>query len=124
MTRNARHWLLVPFLIASFSLALPRSVDAQKALPRRRPPRNPSAPKPNAGSTSPSSAEARTARAFDEARKQGPEALRAFLYRMPKGADLHNHLSGAIYAESWIRAAGEDHLCVDTKTLAFAKPTA
>ena len=35
-----------------------------------------------------SSAEARTARAFDEARKEGPPALRAFLYRMPKGADL------------------------------------
>ena len=50
-------------------------------------------------------------------------ALHAFLYRMPKGADLHSHLSGAIYAESWIRAAGEDHMCVDTKILVFAKPT-
>jgi len=68
------------------------------------------------------SAEARTAKAFEEARKQGPLTLRAFLYRMPKGADLHSHLSGAIYAESWIRAAGEDHLCVDTKTLSFVVP--
>jgi adenosine deaminase len=41
---------------------------------------------------------------------------------MPKGADLHNHLSGAVYAESWIRAAAEDHLCVDIAKLAFAKP--
>jgi len=41
---------------------------------------------------------------------------------MPKGADLHNHLSGAVYAESWIRAAAEDHLCVDLAKLAFAKP--
>ncbi len=122
MIRNARHWPLVPFLIASFFFALPRLGDAQKAAAQKTPVQKPTAPKPNAGSTSPSSAEARTARAFDEARKQGPEALRAFLYRMPKGADLHNHLSGAIYAESWIRAAGEDHLCVDTKTLAFAKP--
>lgn len=66
-------------------------------------------------------AEARTAKAFDEASKLGPPALRAFLYRMPKGADLHSHLSGAIYAESWIRVAGEDHLCIDTRTLAFDK---
>src|SRR5271169_1560326 len=69
-----------------------------------------------------SSAENRTAHALDLARTD-PLNLYAFLVRMPKGADLHNHLSGAVYAESWIRAAGEDHLCADTKTLAFAKPT-
>ena len=65
---------------------------------------------------------ARTARAFDAARRQGPLALRNFLIDMPKGADLHVHLSGAVYAESWIRAAGEDGLCIDTKALSFAKP--
>jgi adenosine deaminase len=65
--------------------------------------------------------EARTARAFEEARKQGPPALRAFFYQMPKGADLHVHLSGAVYAESFIRAAGDDRLCVDTALLAFTK---
>jgi adenosine deaminase len=70
-------------------------------------------------STATDSAEARTARAFDDARQLGSPALRAFLYRMPKGADLHNHLYGAIYAESWIREAGEDHLCVNTQALAF-----
>src|SRR5476649_1847130 len=37
-------------------------------------------------------------RAFEDARRQGPLALCAFLYGMPKGADLHMHLSGAIYA--------------------------
>jgi adenosine deaminase len=68
-----------------------------------------------------STAEGRTARAFENARKSGSPALRAFLYRMPKGADLHSHLSGAIYAESWIEAAGEDHLCIDAQTLAFDK---
>jgi adenosine deaminase len=66
--------------------------------------------------------EARTARAFEAARKQGPPALRDFLIGMPKGADLHVHLSGAVYAESFLRAAGEDGLCVDTKALSFAKP--
>jgi adenosine deaminase len=65
---------------------------------------------------------ARAERAFEAARKQGPLALRAFLVDMPKGADLHVHLSGAIYAESWIRAAAEDGLCVDTKSLTFVKP--
>lgn len=68
--------------------------------------------------------EAKTSRAFDEARKQGPATLRAFFYQMPKGADLHVHLSGAVYAESFIRAAGEDGLCVDPVKLAFAKPAA
>src|SRR2546430_6862252 len=37
-----------------------------------------------------------------------PLELRNFLKKMPKGADLHNHLSGAVYAESWIRAAAEE----------------
>jgi adenosine deaminase len=73
-------------------------------------------------SISAAGAEARTAAAYDVALKTGPPALRAFFYRMPKGADLHNHLSGAIYAESWIRVAGEDHLCINTQTLSFAKP--
>lgn len=63
--------------------------------------------------------EARASRALDEAKKQGPAALRAFFYQMPKGADLHMHLSGAVYAESFIRAAGEDGLCVDPTALAF-----
>ncbi|HEX4310229.1 MAG TPA: adenosine deaminase [Acidobacteriaceae bacterium] len=61
--------------------------------------------------------EARAARAFEEAKKQGPAALRAFLYRMPKGADLHSHLGGAVYAETFIREAGEDGLCVNAAQL-------
>lgn len=47
--------------------------------------------------------------------------LRHFLREMPKGADLHYHLSGGVYAESFIRAAVEDGLCVDVKKLAFVK---
>ncbi len=39
-------------------------------------------------------------------------ALRAFLYRMPKGADLHVHLSGASYAEPMIGWAAREGLCV------------
>lgn len=61
-------------------------------------------------------AEARTATAFEAARQQGPLALHAFLADMPKGGDLHNHLSGAVYAESWIAQAAADGLCVDVAT--------
>ena len=66
-------------------------------------------------------AEQRAARAYELARGN-PLDLHAFLARMPKGADLHYHLSGGIYAESWIRAAAEDGLCVDLASDAFTKP--
>jgi len=36
---------------------------------------------------------------------------------MPKGGDLHNHLSGSIYAESYLRWAADDNLCVVTATM-------
>ena len=56
-----------------------------------------------------------------KAARENPLQLRHFLLNMPKGGDLHNHLSGAVYAESWIRAGAEDHLCVDVAKLAFVK---
>jgi adenosine deaminase len=80
----------------------------------------------NTAATSPSTAstaENRTAHALDLARTD-PQNLYAFLVRMPKGADLHNHLTGAIYAESWIRFAAEDNLCVDLVTHSFFQPRA
>jgi hypothetical protein len=39
--------------------------------------------------------------------RQDPPALRAFLRAFPKGADLHSHLSGAIYAENYIQWAAD-----------------
>ena len=68
--------------------------------------------------------EAGAARAYQAAVQAGPPALRAFLDQFPKGADLHIHLSGAVYAETFIRDAGEDGLCVDPAALSFAKPPA
>ena len=53
--------------------------------------------------------------------QDGPLALRAFLDQFPKGADLHVHLSGAVYAETFIRDAGEDELCVDPAALSFPR---
>ena len=55
-----------------------------------------------------------TAQHFATLRDDHP-ALRAFLYRMPKGADLHVHLSGAVYAEPLIGWAAEEGLCVRLK---------
>jgi adenosine deaminase len=60
-----------------------------------------------------SAEEARASRAFDGAVKAGPLAVRAFLQQFPKGADLHVHLSGAVFAETFIQDASEDRLCID-----------
>jgi len=65
--------------------------------------------------------EARAARAYQAALHDGPLALRAFLDQFPKGADLHIHLSGAVYAETFLRDAGEDQLCIDPAGLKFAR---
>ena len=51
--------------------------------------------------------------------RDNPLALRDFLKRMPKGADLHNHLHSAVYAETFIKEAIEDGLCVDPAKNAF-----
>jgi adenosine deaminase len=66
-------------------------------------------------------AEARAARAYQAALRDGPLALRAFLDQFPKGADLHIHLSGAIYAETFIHDAGQDQLCIDPAGPKFAR---
>jgi adenosine deaminase len=66
-------------------------------------------------------AEQKVARYFESVRGQ-PLLLHAFLQQMPKGGDLHNHLSGAVYAESFIQYAVQDGLCVDRNALALAQP--
>jgi adenosine deaminase len=48
-----------------------------------------------------------------ESLRSSPLELRNLLLKMPKGSDLHNHLYGAIYAETWIRNAAEDGMCLD-----------
>jgi adenosine deaminase len=59
--------------------------------------------------------EEKTARYLESVRHQ-PGLLLAFLQQMPKGGDLHVHLEGAIYAESFIDWASENALCVDRST--------
>jgi adenosine deaminase len=92
---------------AALTLLVPIHVSAQTAA---------KAPAPGAGS-----AEQHAARAYDAARAN-PLELEAFLHRMPKGADLHYHLSGGIYAETWIRDAAEDGLCIDLASHSFVRP--
>lgn len=65
--------------------------------------------------------EQRTSQYLDSVRKQ-PSLLLAFVRDMPKGADLHNHLSGAVYAENYIRWAAADGLCVNRTSLAYLAP--
>jgi adenosine deaminase len=68
--------------------------------------------------------EASAAQALQQARQQGPLALRQFLLAMPKGADLHMHLTGAVYAESFMAQAAGDQLCVDSAKLMLVDPQA
>ena len=65
--------------------------------------------------------ETRTSRAYLAAVRQGPLAVRAFLADFPKGADLHFHLSAGVYAETLIRVAAEDKVCIDPGKADFAR---
>src|ERR1017187_5021162 len=65
--------------------------------------------------------EAHAERYFQSIRKD-PNLLLAFLREMPKGGDLHIHLTGSVYAESYIQWASEEGECVDPKTLSFSAP--
>lgn len=68
--------------------------------------------------------EARATRAFDNAKKMGPGELYALLEPMPKGADLHMHLAGAVYAETFLAEGVQQGLCVDPLALKFTQPVA
>jgi len=57
-------------------------------------------------------AEAAAAARFDEV-AASPTRLRVFLQAMPKGGDLHNHLSGTPYAEDYLAWAGQAGYCLD-----------
>ena len=79
--------------------------------------------KPIAASTSEASnpATSRVA-AWFEAHRHRPPMMRAFVQRMPKGGDLHSHLSGAVYAESYLEWAAEKNFCVDLAAQRLVPP--
>ncbi len=56
------------------------------------------------------------ARAFDALRRDSAR-VEAFVRAMPKGGDLHSHLSGAVYAERYLDWAAQDGVCVAVVTL-------
>lgn len=66
-------------------------------------------------------AETRTAAYFDRIAASPPQ-LRMFLQAMPKGADLHNHLGGSVYAEDYLRWAAEQGLCFETEQRRITRP--
>lgn len=68
-----------------------------------------------------SAPEARASRAYEAALHQGPLAVQAFLADFPKGADLHFHLGAGVYAETLIRVAAEDKVCIDPAKAEFAR---
>jgi adenosine deaminase/adenosine deaminase CECR1 len=77
----------------------------------------------HAQSVKPKTGAEQAARYFESIRKSPPQML-AFLLRMPKGADLHSHLSGAVYAESFIDWAAKKDLCVNQVTMILSAPAA
>jgi adenosine deaminase len=70
--------------------------------------------------TAPASVDA-VERHLDSIRDE-PSRLAAFLREMPKGGDLHTHLSGATSTETLLRFAVEDGLCVETATHIAVEP--
>src|SRR5271155_1161571 len=59
---------------------------------------------------------------FLESARDNPAALMDFLARMPKGGDLHHHLTGSVYAESHIDYAVADGLCIDRVVVTLSPP--
>ena len=54
--------------------------------------------------------------------RKSPVLLRQFLLEMPKGGDLHNHLTGAVYAETLIDLSVQKNLCVTQDSTLLSNP--
>ncbi|MFI8998678.1 adenosine deaminase [Streptomyces sp. NPDC053542] len=97
-------------LLAAASLgaaALPAVPDAAATPP---PPGRPATP-----------AEQRVDAHLDAIRHH-PRELRAFMRALPKGGDLHHHLTGAASTELLVRLAAQDGLCIDRTDTAQPPP--
>lgn len=70
----------------------------------------------------PVGADTGSAASWFEAHRDRPPMLRQFLQRMPKGGELHSHLHGAVYAETYLDWAGKDHYCVDRAQRTLVNP--
>lgn len=122
--RSAARRRLLPAAVAVLGL-LPLSAAALPAAAL------PAAP-PSAASLAASGAPAVASRvvtpgealtdAYLEAVREQPARLGEFFRSLPKGGELHNHLSGAVSTEYLITLAAEDGLCVDTATMTAVVP--
>ena len=65
---------------------------------------------------------ARATAHYLDAIRENPALVTAFLRAMPKGGDLHHHLSGAVYAETFLRWAADDSLCIVRATWTAVPP--
>jgi len=65
--------------------------------------------------------EASTAARLDAIRGDSARVV-SFLRAMPKGGDLHNHISGAIAPASWAKWAAADGLCFVVATASLSRP--
>jgi adenosine deaminase len=104
----------VPAAVAALAALSPLTsapADAQQTTPQTAR----QAPRPT------TAAEARTDARLT-ALQGSPDRLRAFFRSMPKGGDLHNHLSGAVSTEYLIELAAQDGLCIDDTTTAVPPP--
>ncbi|MFJ6517148.1 adenosine deaminase [Streptomyces filamentosus] len=120
--RSATRRRLLPAAVAalgllSLSAALPASALPASGAPARDLP----AAGPAAAPRVPTPGEARTDAYLRSVREQ-PASLGEFFRSMPKGGELHNHLSGAVSTEYLIELAAEDGLCVDTATMTAVAP--
>jgi len=108
---------LYPFLLIFGTVSTFAAAQSFRDLPAR--------PITAASQTPPSKStetpEQKTAHALEAARANDG-ALNAFLMEMPKGGDLHNHVTGAAYAENYIRWAAADGLCVDRGSRTLTAP--
>ncbi|MEU6663966.1 adenosine deaminase [Streptomyces sp. NPDC046821] len=110
---SVRLWA-VPAAVAALTALSPLTAGPADARPVGAKPAK-SAPRPT------TAAEART-NAYLASLRNSPERLRAFFQAMPKGGDLHNHLSGAVSTEYLIELAAEDGLCIDSTMTAVPAP--
>ncbi|MGW5973517.1 adenosine deaminase family protein [Streptomyces sp. NPDC055186] len=98
-------------------LSSPTVLPAAHADPHASAPARTTAPPPRPATAT----EADTAARMDAIRDD-PRLAEDFFRRLPKGGDLHNHLSGAVSTEYLVELAAEDGLCVDTSTMTAVAP--
>ncbi|MEV7969417.1 hypothetical protein AB0O34_26040 [Sphaerisporangium sp. NPDC088356] len=74
------------------------------------------------GSPAPAGDAASRVEAYLDGIRQEPGRLREFALDLPKGADIHAHLSGSVPTRGLLGSAMRDGLCLDTTSFAASAP--